>query len=136
MLFPKQQYYVPYLNSLYPGGLNIPYTHPTEGFMFSMYHIPQESWAKAQGATAQTPDGKAVNVPTLGAPPPGVSLRYPASVRWQAGLRVPRYWNYVFQIGPGPAKLVIDGRPVLDLNANVPVLRTTVALARGVHSID
>src|SRR5207237_8429801 len=56
--------------------------------------------------------------------------------RLQASLRDPRYWNDVFQIGPGPAKLVIDGPPVLDLNANVPVLRTTVALARGVHSID
>jgi hypothetical protein len=57
-------------------------------------------------------------------------------MKWQAGLRVPRFWNYMFRIGPGPAKLTIDGKEVLNLAADRNAGEATVALARGDHMVE
>jgi hypothetical protein len=135
-VFPKQQEYLPYLASLYPGGQITPITHPTEGLIVTTYRVPKELVASMQGATAQPATSSPVIVNTLGEPPPGVLPSYPAQVRWTAGLRAPRYWNYVFRVGPGPAKLTIDGVKVLEVASGVPAQDATVSMARGLHAVD
>ena len=54
---------------------------------------------------------------------------------WHAGLRVPHYWNYSFQVGPGPATLSIDGKEVVTVPAGQESNPTTVSLARGDHYV-
>ncbi len=133
LLFPRQSYYLPYLTTLYPGGELTPYNHPTEGLMFSIYRVPQMAWAAQQGALV-TVDGATTPVAGLGVPLPGVST-YPSAMRWTATLQVPQYWNYSFQVGPGPARLLIDGQPLLTVAPGIPALNTTVSLARGYHQV-
>ncbi|HZR00569.1 MAG TPA: glycosyltransferase family 39 protein [Chloroflexota bacterium] len=134
MVMRPQSYYLPYLRELYPTGVPQPEVHPTEGLMFTIYRVPKEDAAAQHGATAQTPDGRAVRVATLGAVPTGLSS-YPAPVRWTAGLRVERYWNYSFRIGPGPARMTIDGVEVAVVPAGAAEATSTVALARGDHAV-
>ncbi|HUS14271.1 MAG TPA: glycosyltransferase family 39 protein, partial [Chloroflexia bacterium] len=134
MIFPRQDYYLPYLRDLYPGGRVISYTHPVEGLMFTMYGVSREQWAATQGALAVPPRGAAVPVDTLGAPPAGWNV-YPSPMRWTAGLRVPQYGNYAVRIGPGPATLTIDGQPVLTVPSGTAVLSATLALAQGDHGL-
>lgn len=135
MLYPKQSYYLPYLNLLYPGGSTIPYIHPTEGRMFTFYRVSQQQWADAQGAMVEPPQGEPTRVRTLSEAPNGWNA-YPSNMRWTAGLHVPRYWNYMFQVGPGPARLIIDQVEVLSVPAGTPVLSATVALAHGDHFVE
>ena len=134
MLFPRQGAFLPYLQGLYPGGATQTYTHPTEGLMFNVYRLPQAAWAATQGAQATPPQGPPVHVGQLGQAPPGWPA-YPSPMHWTAGLFVPQYWNYSIRIGPGPARLTVDGDAVLDVPAGTPVLSTTLALARGDHAI-
>jgi PA14 domain len=138
LFFHRQDAYIPYIKSVYPGGQLIPRTHPSEGLMFTTYRLSKEQVAGLEGATAQplAGNGNPVRVDTLGAPPAGLSLTYPAPMRWRAGLRAPRYWNYVFKIGPGPAKLTIDGVKVLEVAAGQPEQLATVSLVRGLHAVD
>ncbi|MDQ6692843.1 MAG: glycosyltransferase family 39 protein [Chloroflexota bacterium] len=134
LIYPKQAAYLPLLSELYPLGATKPYTHPSEGLMFTTYSITNSQWAATQGAMSEPAGKPAVRVGTLGAVPAGWSL-YPSPMRWTAGLRVPRYWNYSFKIGPGPAKLTIDANDVLTIPAGAATMTATVALARGYHSI-
>jgi hypothetical protein len=57
-------------------------------------------------------------------------------MRWTAGLTVPQYWNYAVRIGPGPARLEIDGVEVLSVPEGTPVMSTTLSLARGKHAVS
>jgi hypothetical protein len=134
LLFPRQLYYLPYLSALYPGGETTPHTHPTEGLMFTIYRVPQAAWAVQQGALVTTPDGASTQVASFGVAPPGWTT-YPSPMRWTATLRVPQYWNYHFQVGPGPARLTIDGQTVLTATPGIPALDTAVSLARGDHQV-
>jgi hypothetical protein len=106
--------------------------------MFTTYRLSKEQVAGLEGAMAQPTNGTGnpVRVDTLGAPPSGVSLTYPAAMRWRAGLRAPRFWNYVFKVGPGPAKLTIDGVKVLEVPSGQAEQQATVSLARGLHAVD
>jgi hypothetical protein len=56
-------------------------------------------------------------------------------MRWSAALRVSQYWNYGFRIGPGPARLLIDGREVLKVPAGEASSVVNVGLARGDHGV-
>jgi hypothetical protein len=56
-------------------------------------------------------------------------------MRWSAALRVNQYRNYGFRIGPGPARLVIDGKEVLRVPAGEASAVANVSLARGDHAI-
>jgi hypothetical protein len=56
-------------------------------------------------------------------------------MRWSAALRVNQYWNYGFRIGPGPARLVIDGKEVLKAPAGQVTATANLSLARGDHGI-
>jgi len=135
LIFPSQNYYLPYLRTLYPGGSFHPYIHPTEKLVLTIYRIPRAKVAAEQGALATPLHGKPWHVPTLGFAPPGLTT-YPSAVRWSAGLRVSQYGNYSIRIGPGPARLAIDGKMVLTVPAGKTVQSTTLALARGQHAIS
>lgn len=134
VVYPRQATYFPYLRELYPKATIKPHSHRPEGVVFSMFHVRRGELAAHQGARAWLPDGTSTGVDALGAAPATLTS-YPASVRWTAGLRAPRYWNYVFQVGPGPAKLNIDGMDVLTVPAGTGALSATVVLARGTHAI-
>ncbi|PZS00248.1 MAG: hypothetical protein DLM69_06545 [Candidatus Chloroheliales bacterium] len=134
-VFTDQSYYLPYIHELYPIGSSKVYTHPTEGEMFTIYRIPQAEWAASEGAVVTPPQGTAQHVDALGQAPRGWN-KYPAAMRWTAGLSVPKYWNYALQIGPGPAQLSIDGMKVLTVPNGTASMSTTLSLARGIHAIS
>ncbi len=135
LVYPRQPFYLPYLRELYPGGSTQRWTHPSEGLVLTTYRLSREQWAATQGALARAVKGRSLRVATLGAVPTGWT-NYVGPMRWTAGLRAPRYWNYSFQIGPGPARLAIDGKEVLAVPAGTPALTATVTLARGVHAVS
>ena len=134
MVMPELPFYLPYLQSLYPGGTTTPAIDHGQK-LFTMYRVSKEQRSALQGALAVPPQGTPVNVPTLGDVPPGWST-YPSPMRWTAMWRVPRYWNYVLRIGPGPAHLTIDGKTVLTVPAGRDVQNVEVALAQGDHFVE
>jgi hypothetical protein len=134
MLYPNQTYYLPYLSSLYPGGAAIPYSTTSEGLIVDMYRVPKDKWEATQGAMASV-DGKSpVRVGALGELPVGITS-FPATIRWTTGLRTGRYWNYLFKAPGVPARLTIDGVPVLDTTSGGPA-QATVALPLGMHYVE
>jgi len=133
-VYPRQPYYLPYLKEIYPGGAVTRVTHEPDVQVLDVYHVPLVSWRSTRGALA-VPAGRApVLVSQLGDPPPGLD-RVPSRMRWAAWLRVPRYWNYSFRIGPGPARLAIDGLDVLTVKPGESSGTKTVNLVRGDHEI-
>ncbi len=133
-VFFNQDYYLPYLQDVYPIGSSTVYTSPTEGKMFTIYRTSKADWAATQGATATPPQARGQRVDALGQAPTGWS-QYPTAMRWTAGLRVSQYWNYALQIGPGPAQLSIDGIKVLTVPTGTTSMSTTLSLANGIHAI-
>jgi len=134
LVYPGQAYYLPYLAEVLPGGSVTRVTHPPGIFMFFVYRVPKEAWARRQGALVFAPGSPPVRVAALGEPPPGWT-RFPSPMRWSAALRVNQYWNYAFRIGPGPARLVIDGKEVLRVPNGESSATANVSLARGDHAI-
>ena len=45
MLFPEQAPYIPFLQSIYPGGGLTPYRHDPDGLITTIYHVSQGQWA-------------------------------------------------------------------------------------------
>jgi 4-amino-4-deoxy-L-arabinose transferase-like glycosyltransferase len=134
LVYPGRAYYLPYLADVLPGGSVTRITHPPDIFMFSVYRVPKEAWARQQGAFVLAPGSSPVHVATLGEPPPGWT-RFPSPLRWSAALRVSQYWAYGFRIGPGPARLVIDGKEMLRVPKGEASATANVSLARGDHGI-
>jgi hypothetical protein len=134
MLYPNQTPYVPYLSSLYPGGATVPYTSASEGLVVEIFKVPSDKWAATQGAMAYVGQASPVKVSALGDLPPGVKT-FPATIRWTAGLRAGRYWNYEFMAPGVPARLTIDGVPVLDTTKGGPS-QATVSLPLGLHFVE
>jgi hypothetical protein len=134
VVYPRQREYLPYLSDVYPGGDFVPYTHPTEGLVVEVYKLTWQQWSATQGAMARFGDNRALRVDTLGEPPPGLRT-FPVEVRWTAGLRVGRYWNYEFRVASGPARLTIDGVQVFEASDGKGE-QATVSLARGMHYIE
>ena len=132
MLYPNQLAYLPLLRALYPGGTLKRFTSPTEGLMFVHYRLSQADWAASEGARVELPGGGSTRAGTLGEPPAAWG-RFPATMRWSAGLRVPRYGNYTFAVRGADTALDIDGVSVL--GAGGP-RRATVALPAGTHAIE
>jgi len=130
-VYPSQSFYLPLLKELYPGGRTERVTHEPDIHVYDLYRIPRRAWASRQGAIVEERGRPAGHVPTLGASPPGAS----GPVRWIATLRAPRFWNYGFRIGPGPARLSIDGTTVLDVPAGHEAGEAAVCLAMGDHHV-
>jgi hypothetical protein len=131
VIYARQPYYKPLLREIYPGGFLERVTHPPDVPVYDIYRIPRRVWAEQRGALAQVPGKAAMRVATLGEPPPGAT----GPMRWTASLRAPRFWNYGFRAGPGPARLVIDGRTVLDVPRGKESGEAVVHLARGDHHV-
>jgi len=134
LIYQRQAHYLPYLAEILPGGTVTRVSHPPGIFMFFVYRVPKEAWARQQGALVFSPGSPAVRVATLGEPPSGWT-KFPSPMKWSGALRVNQYWNYGFRIGPGPARLVIDGREVLKVPAGEATATANVCLARGNHGI-
>lgn len=129
MVYPNQEHYLPWLQGLYPGLASLDYTRGDEDLYFTQLYVPPEQVAATRGALFD--DGRqTVTVPTLGALPsdstPGNS---PAT--WTATLRIPRQWNYRLRVGPGPARLLINGALVVEALPGQVSAESTVNLARG-----
>ncbi len=134
LIYRRQAHYLPYLAAMLPGGTVTPVSHPPGIFMFFVYRVPKEVWSRQQGALVFAPESPPVRVAALGEPPPGWR-KFPSPMRWSAALRVDQYWNYGFRIGPGPGRLVIDGKEVLKVPAGEASAAANVGLARGDHGI-
>ena len=136
VIYANRPAYLAYLQEVYPGGTPRPWYQPDGRLVVTTYRLSRQQWSATQGALAWPPgEGAPVRVDSIGSAPAGLK-NYPSAMRWTAGLRVPRYWNYAFRIGPGPARLTVDGIPVLSIRAGAPVEATAVALARGEHAIE
>ena len=134
MATPELPYYLPYLKTLYPGGTTTPAVDHGQT-LFTMYRVSKEQRSALQGVLAVPPQGTPVNVTAFGEAPPDWST-YPSPLRWTAMWRVPRYWNYALRIGPGPARLTIDGKTVLTVPAGSDLQSADVALAQGDHFVE
>lgn len=134
LFYPGQEEYRHLVEAVYPGGSLHRVPLPPDQWIFDVYRVPRASWQATQGALAHLPDGTSVRVPGPGDSAPGARLG--STLRWTAAMRVPRFGNYAFHLGPGPARLVIDGREVLSIAAGDPVKETSVCLARGDHFVD
>ncbi|MDQ5858607.1 MAG: glycosyltransferase family 39 protein, partial [Acidobacteriota bacterium] len=134
LLYPNEAPYLPFLTELLPGGTRSRISHPPDVFMFDLYRVPRALWRERQGALVLSEASSPVRVATLGLPPPGWT-RFPSAMRWTASLRVDRYWNYGFRIGPGPARLILGGKEVLRAREGEETAETRVSLARGDHQI-
>ena len=134
LFYPGQEEYRHLVEAIYPGGSLRRVPLPPNHWIFDVYRVPRSSWQAMQGALLHVPGGPPVRVPTLSDPAPGA--RPDTGVRWTAAMRVPRWGNYAFRLGPGPARLTINGREVLSLAAGDPVKETSVCLARGDHFVE
>jgi 4-amino-4-deoxy-L-arabinose transferase-like glycosyltransferase len=134
MVTPQQPHYLAYLRDLYPGAAEKPVLDRGQ-LVCTMYRLSKEQRAASLGVLAIPPQGDPVRVRRLGEAPPDWSV-YPTAMRWTAMWRVPRYWNYSLRIGPGPARLAIDGKTVLTVPAGEAVQSAEVSLAMGDHFIE
>jgi hypothetical protein len=133
LVTPQQPHYLPYLRDLYPGGKETRALDHGQ-LVCTMYRISKEQRAATVGALATPPQGEPVRVEHLGQAPANWSV-YPSPMRWTAMWRVPS-WNYALRIGPGPARLTIDGKTILTVAAGAAVQSTEVALATGDHFVE
>lgn len=133
MLYPDQAEYLAYLQGLYPDGSLTVYNAPSEGTVVSVYRIGRAAVAARSGVALLESSGREARVERFGVVP--ANIQFPASLTWSATIHVPRYWNYTFRVGPGPARLEIDGSIVLDVQSSRPSATTTVSLARGSHLV-
>lgn len=134
LFYPGQDDYRHLVEAIYPGGAFRRVTLPPDQWTFDVYRVPRAAWQASQGALAHLPDGTSVRVPGPGDSAPGARLS--STLRWTAAMRVPRFGNYAFHLGPGPARLMIDGREVLSIATGDPVKETSVCLARGDHFVE
>ena len=135
LVYADRPAYLPYLREIYPGGA-IRQWYAADGRpVVTTYRLSRDQWSAAQGALAWPSGGQPIPVDTIGGVPSEFG-HHSGPLLWTAALRVPRYWNYSFRIGPGPARLVIDGRAVLRIAEGRPAQTATVALARGEHPIE
>jgi hypothetical protein len=134
LFYPGQEAYRRLTEAIYPGGSLRRVPFPPDQWVFDVYRVPRSSWQATQGALAHLSDGSSVRVFHLGDPAPE---RPPGStVRWTAAMRVPRFGNSAFRLGPGPARLAIDGREVLSVAPGQQAKEASVCLARGDHFVE
>lgn len=134
VVYGRQRYYLPYLESVYPGGARREARHFPNELVVTEYRVPLAAWSGRRGALVSVAGGPPVRVDAIGDPPPGATeaARGARTARWSAALRVPRYGNVRFSIADGV--LAVDGREIL--RAPAGARETTVALAEGDHRLE
>jgi 4-amino-4-deoxy-L-arabinose transferase-like glycosyltransferase len=134
LFYPGQEAYRHLVEAIYPGGALRQVPFPPDQWVFDVYRVPLSSWRATQGALQHVPGKPSARVLGLSDSVPGA--RPDRGMRWTAAMRVPRFGNTAFRLGPGPARLTIDGREVLSVAAGDPVKETRVCLARGDHFVE
>jgi hypothetical protein len=132
VVYARQAYYLPYLESVYPGGATREERHFPNELVVTEYRVPLAAWSARRGALVSVAGGAPVRVDAIGDRPPGVAGTANGTARWTAALRVPRYGNVRFSIGDGV--LAVDGREIL--RARGGARETTVALPEGDHRLE
>jgi hypothetical protein len=134
LVYKRQTYYLPYLESVYPGGATREKRHFPNELVVTEYRVPLAAWSARRGALVSIAGEPPVRVDAIGDPPPGPAgtARGSKVARWNAALRVPRYGNVRFSIAEGV--LVVDGREIL--RARGGARETTVALPEGDHRVE
>jgi hypothetical protein len=136
LVYPSHRFYLPYLQEFYPGGATIDERDEFGNVAVSVYDVPREAWRNTTGALVFLPSGGApARVAAPGEAPAGWS-RFPTPMTWAFGLRALRYGNYSFRIGPGPARLSVDGREVLRVAPGAPDGSATLSLPAGEHRVS
>jgi hypothetical protein len=131
LVYPSQEYYLPFLHTLYPGGKEERIERGESGFLFTAYRLPRDRWAAGRGAVARIGSSPPTRVRALGVVPSGVN----GTVRWSAVVRFPRFANWGLRLGPGPARLRIDGLDVLSAPTGDRSAETVVSVPRGDHAV-
>ncbi|MFI5120893.1 MAG: PA14 domain-containing protein [Thermoanaerobaculia bacterium] len=134
LFYPGQEAYRHLIEEIYPGGALRRVPLPPDQWTFDVYRVPRAVWQATQGALARVPGGTPVRVSDLSDLPSGA--RPDTRIRWTAAMRVPRFGDYAFRLGPGPARLAIDGREVLSIATDEPAKETSLCLARGDHFVE
>lgn len=134
LVYARQLYYLPYLESIYPGGQRREARHFPNELVATMYRVPLAAWAPRRGTLVSVAGAPPVRVDAIGDPPPGPvnAGRTARPARWSAALRVPRFGNVRFSIGGGV--LAVDGREIL--RARGAARETTVSLPEGDHRVE
>ncbi|HTS02477.1 MAG TPA: glycosyltransferase family 39 protein [Thermoanaerobaculia bacterium] len=134
IVYPRQNYYLPYLEGVYPGGARHEARHFPHELVSTVYRVPLAAWERFRGALVSVASEPPVRVDAIGDPPPGAAgaERTVRAARWSAAIRVPRYGNVRFSIQDGV--LAVDGREIL--HARGEERETTVALPEGDHRLD
>ena len=70
LVYARQHYYLPYLESLYPGGAERDARHFPNELVVTEYRVPLAAWAARRGALVSVAGGPPVRVDALGDPPP------------------------------------------------------------------
>ncbi len=137
LIYYHQPGYLPYLRELYPEGAARNWTNPSDSnrLVVTTFKLSQKQWSEEQGALLWPRGQSPIRVKTIPSVPPGWNGQ-PGPMRWTAHFRVEKYWNYAFRLGPGPARLTIDGQPVLSVPAGSGPRTASMALARGLHAIE
>ncbi len=131
LVYPSQDYYLPLLRELYPGGQEERLEKAESGFLFTAYRVARDRWAAGRGAVVRSASGPPTRVRGLGAVPPGAS----GAARWSAVVRFPAFENWGLRAGPGPARLMLDGLEILTVAQGEGAAETVVSLPRGDHTV-
>jgi hypothetical protein len=138
LFYSGQEAYLQLVETIYPGGSIHRVPLPGDQWIFDVYRVTRASWEATQGALLHVPGEPPVRVPTLSSvvSAAGSRARADTKIRWTAAMRVPRYANYAFRLGPGSSRLAIDGLEVLSLAAGEPMKDASACLARGDHFVE
>lgn len=143
LVYPGQEYYVPWLQTMYPDATQVPYWREDEGQYFTLLQIPATALATQGKIQLTTPAGDAHLVDVFGAPAAeedASSMAWGsgesgAPYTWSATWRLPQQWNYSIRLTGANATLLLDGAPLLVNTEAIPEQSITLNLARGDHGL-
>ncbi len=132
VLYPRQFFFLPYLQELYPGGEVRPFSLDPGTPVVTAYRVARAAWAATRGVVLRGEAGGPRTVSAFGELPAGASGRF----QWAAKVRIARSWNYVFVARGATARLSVDGREVGRVAGAGPGESASVVfLPRGDHAV-
>jgi sugar lactone lactonase YvrE len=145
MVWDVDQQYLNTIKTYYPDGIEEQFNYApggNGGRLFTAYRVKKEQLdaRRVLLATYTPASGPAIerqepNLGTAGPPPAGLS--YPVQAKWTGNLMAPTFGRYRLALqSTGPARLVIDGTPVLTTGVGTAQPEHEVILARGLHDIE
>ncbi len=132
VLYPRQFFFLPYLEELYPGGDVRPFSLDPKTPVVTAYRVPRAAWAATRGVVLRGEAAGPRTVSAFGELPAGASGRF----QWAAKVRIARSWNYVFVARGASARLSVDGREIGRVAGSGPGESASVVfLPRGDHAV-